>query len=263
MMTTDAQYIHGTAPEEQARLAILNRLTNQTFITYLEPRDGMRVLEVGSGLGLLACEVASSANGVMVTGVEKSPQQLAAARQQDNVTYLEGDAHNLDFPDESFDLVYARYLLEHVGDPERVLREMRRVAKPGARVVVCENDISLLRVDPPCRNFERVWERFAQLQEKLGGDALIGRRLHRLFKSAGFDRVELTVQPEVHGFDDPGFAPWIRNLVGNVESGRDSLIREGLASTGEVEAAIADLNALLKVPSASNTFVWNRASAVR
>ena len=262
-MTTEAQYIHGTAPEEQERLSVLNRLTNQTFIDYLRPSDGMRVLEVGSGLGLLACEVAASAHDVTVTGVEKSPQQLAAARRESNVMYFEGDAHDLEFDDASFDLVYARYLLEHVGDPERVLREMRRVAKPGARVVVCENDISLLRIDPPCRNFERVWEQFARLQEKLGGDALIGRRLHRLFKSAGFERVELTVQPEVHGFDDAGFAPWIRNLVGNVESGRDALIREGLASAGEVDAAVGELNALLKVPSASNIFVWNRASAVR
>src|SRR5262245_4608891 len=124
-------YIHGTTPSEQARLAALNRMTNTAFIEFLRITPRMRVLEVGSGLGLLAAAVAAAADGVQVVGVEQSLEQIAAAAKAACVTYVQGDAHQLEFPDGRFDLVYARYVLEHVAAPERVLSEMRRVTRPG------------------------------------------------------------------------------------------------------------------------------------
>src|SRR5262245_20240316 len=90
-------YIHGTNSSEQARLAALNRMTNRTFVEFLGITLQMRVLEVGSGLGLLAAEVATAADGVQVVGVEKSPEQIAVAAKVPFVTYVQGDAHQLDF----------------------------------------------------------------------------------------------------------------------------------------------------------------------
>ena len=72
-------YIHGTEPSEQERLAGLNRITNAAFIQFLDGADGSHVLEVGSGLGLLAVDVANAAAGVHVVGVEVSAAQIAAA----------------------------------------------------------------------------------------------------------------------------------------------------------------------------------------
>jgi SAM-dependent methyltransferase len=261
--SSGAAYIHGTDSAEQQRLALLNRLTNRAFIDFLRVPAGARVLEVGSGLGILASEVAAASPGVSVVGVERSPDQIAAAVVAPNVTWIQGDAHSLDFPDGSFDLVYARYLLEHVADPAQVLREMRRVARPGARVAACENDISLFRVDPPCPAFEPVWSAFAELQRRLGGDALIGRRLFRLFRDSGFEDIELSFQPEVHWYGSPAFAAWIENLIGNIESGRAALISEGLSREQEIEAAIRELREIARNPDASSTFSWNRASALR
>jgi SAM-dependent methyltransferase len=258
-----ATYIHGTSPPEQERLALLNRLTNAAFITFLRPEPGMRVLEVGSGLGLLAAEVAASANGIQVVGVERSPAQIAAAARHPNVAYVEGDAHKLDSPDGTFDLVYARYLLEHVSAPDTVVREMRRVARPGGRIAACENDITLLRLDPPCPMFERVWTAFAAYQRTLGGDALIGRRLYRLFRTVGLATVELSIQPEVHWHGSPGFAPSIENTIGNVESGRRGLVESGLSRETEIDGAIRELRGLLGNPDASSLFSWNRALAIR
>jgi ubiquinone/menaquinone biosynthesis C-methylase UbiE len=258
-----ATYIHGTEPSEQARLAVLNRLTNTPFVQFLRVAPGSQVLEVGSGLGLLAAEVASAAEGVQVVGVEQSPAQIAAAVRHPAVRYVHGDAHELEFADAAFDLVYARYLLEHVADPGRVVREMRRVARSGARVAVCENDISLLRLDPPCPVFDEVWQRFQDHQRRLGGDGAIGRRLHRLFREAGFDAIELSVQPEVHWYGSPGFAAWVRNIVGNVESAREGLIASGLCAAGEIDQAVGEVSALAQNRDASSWFVWNRAMAVR
>jgi SAM-dependent methyltransferase len=223
----------------------------------------MKVIEVGSGLGILAAEVAAAAPDVAVVGVERSAEQLAAATRAPGVRYVRGDAHRLDFADGTFDLAYARYLLEHVADPGRALAEMRRVTRAGGRVAVLENDISLFRIDPPCSAFERVWAAFARYQERLGGDALVGRRLFRLFRGAGFTRIELSLQPETHWSGSPGFEPWVRNLVGNIESGRRGLAAEGFCAGEEIEAAIAELAALSRRDDASATFAWNRAAAVR
>jgi SAM-dependent methyltransferase len=179
------------------------------------------------------------------------------------VTFTQGDAHTLDFPDASFDVVYARYLLEHVADPGRVVGEMRRVAKPGGRVGVCENDVSLIRFDPPCPAFERAWDMFTAFQATLGGDGLIGRRLYRLFREAGFTDIELSVQPEVHWFGSPGYVAWVHNIIGNLESARNGMLSAGVITQADLDAGVAELERLKTDPTGSAVFVWNRARATR
>ena len=256
-------YIHGTEPSEQERLAGLNRMTNAAFIRFLDVPAGARVLEVGSGLGLLAVDVANAARDATVVGVEISAAQIAKAPAHKRVTFVQGDAHTLDFPDGSFDVVYARYLLEHVADPERVVREMRRVKRVGGRVAVCENDVSLIRFDPPCPAFERAWDLFTKFQATLGGDGLIGRRLFRLFRAAGFTDIELSVQPEVHWFGSPGYVAWVHNIIGNLESARHGMLAAGAISQEDLDAGVADLERLKTEPTGSALFVWNRAMARR
>jgi SAM-dependent methyltransferase len=256
-------YIHGTEQSEQQRLAALNRLTNAPFVRFLGVSKGARVLEVGSGLGILAAEVAAAAEDVHVVGVEAAAAQLDAAVKDSRVEYVLGDAHVLRFPDASFDLVYGRCILEHVADPERVVAEMRRVARLGGRVAVCENDVSLMRVDPPCPSFDEVWSAFQRHQQALGGDARVGRRLFRLFRNAGFSAIELSLQPDVHWQGSPAFRGWIRNLIGNIESARAGLVLSGLCAQVQIDAAVGELTALVDHPDASSQFVWNRALAIR
>ena len=260
---TKHSYIHGTDVTEQARLALLNRLTNGPFIGFLDVQPRMRVLEVGSGLGILAAEVAAAAERIEVVGLERSSEQIAAAVKAQLVDYVQGDAHELPFADGQFDLVYCRYLLEHVADPVRVLAEMRRVARAGGRVAAMENDISLVRLDPPCPAFDSVWSAFATHQRQIGGDGLIGRRLYRLFREAGLSQIELSVQPELHWHGSPGFAPWLENLAGNVRSGQRGLIESGLCSQEQIERALAELLTLKSRDDGSFSFVWNRAMAPR
>jgi SAM-dependent methyltransferase len=258
-------YIHGTTASEQARLALLNRLTNAPFIEFLELDERASVLEVGSGLGILAREVAGRLTRGEVCGVEYSAAQLALAKNSAaaNLHFIQADAHSLPFTDDAFDTVYCRYLLEHVADPARVLGEMRRVLRRGGRALAQENNILILALDPECPRFERVWARFAQLQSELGGDALIGKKLLALFKRAGFDEIELSLQPEIHYAGTDTFRPWIENLIGNVESGAAELLRRRLSTGEEINAAIAELRLLSERDDASAIFYWNRASGVK
>ncbi len=236
-------YIHGTHPSEQARLALLNTLTNKDFIKFLDLAPGMAVLEVGSGLGILANEVASRLNGGRMVGLEYSFDQLASARGENGrLRFVRGDGANLPFHDNEFDLVYCRYVIEHLHDVPAVLKEIRRVLKPGGRMYAQEVNILINQFYPDCPMFDHVWQQFAKLQSELGGDALVGKKLYTLFKAAAFRDISLSIQPEIHHPELPTFKPWIENLIGNVLSGEQELVRRDLASdrgSGESSQRIA------------------------
>ena len=254
-------YIHGTDSAEQQRLALLNRLSNPPFLDFLGDVDGLRILDVGSGLGTLASDVARRNPNGFTVGVEYSADQLHAANQptSGNLAFSRADAHALPFADGSFDLVYCRYLLEHVQNPLQVLQELRRVLKPGGRAAAQENNILINQFYPDCPAFDSVWARFVELQSRLGGDALIGKKLFALFRQAGFRDIELTIQPEVHWQGSPGFRPWVENLIGNLRSAQSELLHQSLSSDREITTAIAELESLMECDDSSAYFYWNRA----
>jgi phosphatidylethanolamine/phosphatidyl-N-methylethanolamine N-methyltransferase len=102
-------------------------------------KPGDRVLEVGVGTGINA---GLYPRDCMVTGIDLSSSMLEKARDRvsrksiRNVRLLEMDAADLKFADETFDLVYAPYLISVVPDPVTVAREMRRVCRTGGRIVL-------------------------------------------------------------------------------------------------------------------------------
>lgn len=102
-------------------------------------RPGDRILEVGVGTGINTSLYPSQCH---ITGVDLSSSMLEKARERvvreglRNVRLLEMDAQNLTFADDSFDIVYAPYLVSVVPDPVQVAREMRRVCRPGGKIII-------------------------------------------------------------------------------------------------------------------------------
>ena len=100
---------------------------------------GLRVLEIGCGLGTDGAQFAKA--GADYTGVDLTEAAVELARKRFELFNLRGefrtaDAENLDFADESFDLVYSHGVLHHTPDTARAVREVHRVLRPGGRAIV-------------------------------------------------------------------------------------------------------------------------------
>jgi phosphatidylethanolamine/phosphatidyl-N-methylethanolamine N-methyltransferase len=112
-------------------------------------KRGDRVLEVGVGTGI---NVALYPTDCSVTGIDLSSSMLEKARERvarkgvRNVRLLQMDAVNLKFADDTFDIVYAPYVISVVPDPVAVTREMCRVCRPGGRIVILNHFRSKSRV---------------------------------------------------------------------------------------------------------------------
>lgn len=102
---------------------------------------GADVLDVGTGPGVLVDEIARRRPDVRLTGVDLSPDMVAAAERNlrrfgDRVTMRVGDVTDLPFPDGSFDLIVSSFSLHHWDHPEAAVPELARVLRPGGRIYI-------------------------------------------------------------------------------------------------------------------------------
>jgi ubiquinone/menaquinone biosynthesis C-methylase UbiE len=114
---------------------------------FVQPQGGERALDVGCGAGALAFALAPLVREVV--GLDRSPELLEQARaraaEHPNVSFVEGDAAKLPFPDGSFDLTATLRTLHHVPRPELVIAEMTRTTRLGGHVLVIDQ---IAPVDP-------------------------------------------------------------------------------------------------------------------
>lgn len=121
----------------------------QGVIASLEIPPGARVLEVGVGTGL---SFPAYPTNCQVIGIDLAPEMLEQAQEKINqngwrhLTVMEMDALNLKFPDSSFDYVMAFHVVSVVPDVARLMREIARVAKPGATLAIINHFRSRNRV---------------------------------------------------------------------------------------------------------------------
>jgi SAM-dependent methyltransferase len=112
-----------------------SRRVAEVFLTWLEPRPGLRWLDVGCGTGALSVTVLERADPAQVTGVDPSEPFLVQARRRvgddARATFHVGDARSLPLPDDAVDVVVSGLAVNFVPEPDRALAEFVRVLVPG------------------------------------------------------------------------------------------------------------------------------------
>ncbi|WP_314103381.1 methyltransferase domain-containing protein [uncultured Frigoribacterium sp.] len=174
--------------------------TVENSAAYLVPhlRPGLSLLDVGCGPGTITVDLAERlapgrAVGVdAAAGIVAQAAGLAAERGLENVEFVTADLYELPFDDDTFDVVHAHQVLQHVADPVGALREMRRVARPGGVVAAREVDYHGTVWAPESPGLDRWMDVYQQVHRGNGGEPDAGRRLKGWALEAGLEAVVST-----------------------------------------------------------------------
>ncbi|MGW7463401.1 methyltransferase domain-containing protein [Streptomyces xantholiticus] len=210
-----AVYTHGHH-ESVLRSHTWRTAANSAAYLIAELRPGLDVLDVGCGPGTITADLAELVAPGRVTAVDAAENVLGQARAYaeqrglDNVRFAVADVHDLDFADDSFDVVHAHQVLQHVGDPVRALHEMRRVCRPGGVVAVRDSDYGAFTWYPGPPALDEWLALYRRVARGNGGEPDAGRRLLSWARAAGF--TDITATAATWCFATPADRAWWSGL---------------------------------------------------
>ncbi len=222
-------------------LAEIMRPTTRRLLEEVRLGPGQRCLDAGCGGGHVTRDLAHIVGPAgKVVGIDFDPDVVDLARADaadeglDNVELLVADARTFDGG--PFDLVYARFLLSHLPEPEEVLARLSRLVDAAGRLVVEDVDFTGSYCHPADPAYDRYLELYVEVVERAGGDATLGRRLPRLLLEAGLEDVTWNVFTPVHAA-----GPYKQIQLLTLERIRPALLHHGLASSEEVDEILGSM----------------------
>jgi ubiquinone/menaquinone biosynthesis C-methylase UbiE len=196
------QFIGDEAENEISRLESQARVRWPQEVVVLRNaglKAGTRIADIGCGSGIiteyLANEVGASG---LVVGIENSEKIFNIAKTRtakyNQVQIIKNDACNLvEIKDNSFDLVYARFLLQHLPDPSKLLIEAKRVLKASGKLIVMDADDSLFHMTTYHQEMAQFLSEASKGQTKYGGDRNIGHKIPCMLFDAGYSNINTSV----------------------------------------------------------------------
>ncbi|MEL6900554.1 MAG: methyltransferase domain-containing protein [Cyanobacteria bacterium J06606_4] len=215
MKTKPCSYTYDTF-EEKAKSKELERLYHQasTFVeiertlwTKTGIAPGQSVLDVGCGTGFITNELAKQVYPSKVVGIDISQALLDECSKSDyssrlvnqsnqcvdNLSFKEGNVYNIPFLPESFDIVYARLIFQHLAEPIKALESILRILKPGGMVCIVDVDKGWSGLCPEPDSSVELDQAIIQKHLSQGGDPWVGRKLSYYLSTCGFQQVQTTV----------------------------------------------------------------------
>ncbi|MFI0235481.1 class I SAM-dependent methyltransferase [Streptomyces sp. NPDC016845] len=178
----------------------------------------MRILDIGCGPGTITADLAALVPDGHVTGADHAPGILDQARATaterglSNVEFTTADVHALDWPDDTFCVVHAHQVLQHVGDPVQALREMRRVTKPGGFIAVRDSDYAAMTWHPQAPGMTNWLDLYRRVARANGGEPDAGRHLKSWALEAGFAPADITATAGTWCYATPDEIAWWSGL---------------------------------------------------
>jgi len=266
----ESTYLHGYSAEEQDRLYRQAAHLEHVIHDRLPFRRAKELLEVGCGVGAQTEILLRHFPKLRVTGVDRSPANLAKARENlESRAWTEGryqlvqsPAETLSFDSDTFDAAFLCWILEHVDEPSRVLSEVRRCLRPGSPIVVSEVQNASFFIDPYSPNTLAYWMAFNDHQLEIGGDPFVGAKLGNLLQAVGFEDVTTEVKTFLLDNRNPGerrefLEFWTELLL----SGAAELENAGKVPAQVVEGMKAELKVVGRDPNAVFFYSFVQARA--
>ena len=183
---------------------VLERRTAETYAFYLLPhlKPGMRLLDFGCGPGTISVGLAKAIEPGEFHGIDMEESQIEIARSSaekggnDNAIFHVGDALNLPFDDDFFDVAHCHTVMNHVPDTQSLLTEIKRVLKPGGILGSRELISSSIVMGPEFEVLGDAWKMFGKRLDANNGHGDMGSELKSAFAKAGFSMVHASASFE-------------------------------------------------------------------
>jgi len=213
-------------------------------------RDGMKLIECGSGPGFLISNIVRDLPLCTATAVEVDPfyvKQLNKSSVINGKKLFEvkhASIYDTELPDNYFDFAIARLVLEHLKEPEKAIAEVSRILKPGGNLVVVSNDFAYhLLTYPSIPELDEMYRAYINSRLSEGGNPLIGRQLPVLLKKGNFESVNIEIICVHNSLE--GDKPFLK--AENVNISR-SLVKDGFLKEEILESLIENWYQMLQQP---------------
>jgi 2-polyprenyl-3-methyl-5-hydroxy-6-metoxy-1,4-benzoquinol methylase len=209
IMSSPPVYTHG---HHSSVLRSHSRRSIADSAAYLEPHlhAGASLLDIGAGPGSITAEFAARVRQVTATEIGEAELTLSrnytAERGIENIVFTVQDVHALTLADNSFDIVHAHQILQHVADPVQALREMARVTAPGGIVAARDADYAGFIWYPQLPELDDWLTLYRTAARANAGQPDAGRRLLAWAHAAGLQNVHATAS--VWNFTSPTDREW-------------------------------------------------------
>ncbi len=211
-------------------------------------KEGMSCVDFGAGGGettLLMAEMVGRSGHV--TGIDYSPKVIefckrkAEQRNLKNVKFIMADFYDTKL-DEKFDLVYSSFALEYLDDREKGIREILRLARNGANIVLEDSDNEVWYSYPYDENIQHLKTIYSKLVKLMRGDDTSGRKLYSLLRHAGLNpQIEVSTQcitkENLHLWDV---------TLKLAERLREYIVGEGLLESAQFDRMMSGLKSFFK-----------------
>jgi SAM-dependent methyltransferase len=195
----DLPYLHGFTENEQKRLIEQSVFLEPWVYDGLDFNNVTNLLEIGAGVGAQTAILLRRYPWLQITCIDHSEFQLHKAERylsgfpefQGRFTLKHMKGEQLDFNDATFDGVYFCWVLEHVSNPENVLKEALRVLKVKGEIFASEVFNASFFTNPDLPNIHKFWCIYNDFQVQAGGDPNVGVKLGNLFSNVGFDIISI------------------------------------------------------------------------
>jgi SAM-dependent methyltransferase len=198
MSNQSINYLHGYKEEEQLRLMQQNDTLAKYIYERLNLSDITKILELGCGVGAQMIYLLQKYPKLQIIGVDIDEKQIQKAIVNLDAAQISKERYLLIkiepndnswlelLKQHSIEMVYTVWVLEHMQEPEKLLRELCLKAPKGMRFIATETFHKGLHIVPKNDLFQDFWNNMQDVQLHLGGNANVGLELGRLFNNAGF-----------------------------------------------------------------------------
>jgi SAM-dependent methyltransferase len=207
-----------------------------------------------------------------VVVVERSEPQLEKAimfAEQDLevslVDFRKGSAYELPLQVSEwsgFDLVFIRFLLEHLLSPLEVLHQAKSALKPGGKIILIDDDHANFRINPLNEGFAVLWDLYCRVYESLGNDPFIGRNLVTLLHQSGFHSFKIDFVLFGAASSEADFKHYANNLIGILFGAKKEIMNIGKLDSIDFDRHLEEIVRWSDLEDATLWYAANWAEAI-